>query len=225
MSSYSAYTPRSGAAGLQGATGPTGPTGTQGPTGATGPISWVQDINQDGSSLTAWTQESGSWSVVTSDHFEVTTAATTINRLRYTTQVALSTLVFRADVKMFSGGGFGAGNRVAVGFDWDGSGGGGGFVAMECTGALNPSSTGRIYNEVNMQVTGGATFTNHFNLDQWYTLTVVVRNPVVDTYVDGTYIGTAGAFTTENAPIYPFLYVYNCHGGFKNIGSWHISLP
>jgi len=145
--------------------------------------------------------------------------------LRYTAQVPQAHLVWECEMKMFSGGGYGAGSQVGLIFSWDGTAGGGGMVILYSGGALNPSTTGLIYSEINTQVTGGAQVAHNFNLDQWYRMTLVVGLPVIDIYLDGQYQTTFGAFTTENALLYLSLYDYNCHGGFRNAKSWHLSLP
>lgn len=190
---------------------------------------WDTTVNEDGSSLSNWTQTSGSWSVASSA-FHVSGSAGAVKALRYTARVAHSALVFQADVKMNSSGGFGADNRIGLGFNKPSNLSGGSIVTLRSTGALTPSSTGVIYTEQPDGTTAGpSSLTKLFNLDQYYTLKVVAIGNAMDVYVDGVYLYTllrkmdpvAGAI--EYA--YISLYSYQCDVDFKNIKLYTPSLP
>lgn len=217
-----------GADGLDGADGQDGLLGLQGATGATGVV-WKLVINEDGSSLTNWTQVSGVWSVVSSA-FHISTGATTVRNLRWTPRIAQSVLVFEADVNLNSGGGFAADNRVGFTVNHSSIVSGGSLIVLRSTGALTPSTTGVIMTEQPGGVTAGPTgLTNLFNLDQYYKLRVVAVGPVMDIYVDGVFKYSLLHKIDPAAPAieygYVSLYAYNCNADFKNIKMYTTVVP
>lgn len=195
-------------------------------TGTTSP--WVLVMNEAGTSLTNWTQFVGSWSVVSSA-FHVAAAALGYGNLLFSTGLAQSAMVFQADVKMESGGGYAADNRVGLLFNASNATGGS-FVTLRSGGALTPSSTGKLYIEQPAGVTPGPSINRNFNLDQFYTLRIVAIGPTMDVYIDGVYVNTfahkvlTDAMTTQ-VHTSVVLYVYNCKASFKNIKMWTMTLP
>ncbi len=191
------------------------------------PLTWNLAINESGTSLANWTQVSGSWSVVSSA-FQVNSGATTLVNLAWTAKIAQSGIVFEADMKIESGGGFGADNRVGLRIDYDGTTGASGAVAfLRCTGALNPASTGVIYSEQPYALTAGPNLTNLFALDTYYKLKIVAIGNVFDVYVDGVYKTTRARIPTNGALEYAFvgLVAYNCIADFKNVKMYSLALP
>lgn len=188
----------------------------------------VQSFVEDGTSLANWTSVLGSWSVASSA-FKVTCSSLAFGHLRYTSRVPQSGFIFQADVKIESGGGFGADNRVGLRFKSDGgTGGTGAVVFMRCSGTLNPSSTGGIYTENPFGTLAGAHLSNNFNLDQYYNLKVVVVGSVMDIYVDGNYITSrivisapSPATAVESGSV--TLTAYNCIADYKNIKLYSVA--
>ncbi len=192
---------------------------------------WATTINEDGSSLSNWTQTSGSWSVVSSA-FHVDTGATTIRQLRFTSRTPNTAVVFEAQVQIASTGGFAADNRAGLIFGTPGATAGtaGSLVVLRSTGALTPASTGTIYVEQPSGLTAGpASMTNLFNLDTFYTLRVVACGPTMDVYVDGVYkysfLHKVDNGTPAQEYSYVGLYAYNCRADFKNIKMYTPALP
>lgn len=202
--------------------------GDKGDTGATGASGtpFTLTLNESGSSLANWTQAVGTWTVVSSE-FEVTTPATTVDRLRLTSPIAQSAIVYEGQFKMFSGTGHGADNRMGLEFNMSGTSTVGCLVTLRGTGALNPSSTGTIYTEEPGGVTAGPTFTFHFNLDQFYTIRAVAIGNVMDIYIDGTYQCTHARQPISGATEHGFIgvYAYNCKIHAKNIKMYAVTLP
>lgn len=195
-------------------------------------VAWALGFNEDGSSLSNWTQVSGSWSVVSSA-FHIDTGATTIRTLKYTARIAQGAIVFSADVKIESTGGFAADNRIGMLFHSVSAfnGTGGVLVTLRSTGALTPASTGVIYTEQPAgSIVGPTGLTNLFNLDTYYNLKVVAIGPTMDVYVDGVYKYSmshkpdlVGNPSIEHS--YLGLYAYNCRADFKNILLYSVALP
>lgn len=192
---------------------------------------WTQVINESGSSLANWTLISGSWSVVSSA-FHIDTGATTFRNLGWTAKIAQSAIIFQADVRLVSTGGFAADNRVGLRFNCNGgnSDGTGVAVALRSTGALTPASTGKIYWEQTYGVAGGPSVAYLFNLDTFYTLRVVSVGNVIDLYVNGVYLTSGVRFFSTATPAalefaYVTLFAYNCRADFKNIKMYAPTLP
>lgn len=185
---------------------------------------WTPDINESGASLANWTQTSGSWTVASSV-FNVSTAAATQNRLQKTAQHRQVAVVYQADVQMKSTGGYGTDNRVGLLLNWLGSGNTGMFVALKCTGALTPSSTGLVYVEETQNVVAGGTVAYNFNLDQFYTITAFVIGGMLDAFVNGVYVGSWGGGTQSIEKNFFGLAAYNCQAAFKNIRSSALNFP
>ncbi len=190
---------------------------------------WDLTVNEDGSSLSNWTQVAGSWSVASSA-FTVTGTALGYRTARMTSRLSQSAIVFEADVKMLSTGGFAADNRVGLVFNMNSSITNGSLVCLRSTGALNPASTGTIYNEQPTGVTAGPSgLTFLFNLDTYYNLRVVAIGPVMDIYVDGVYKYTVHHKVDTGTPSVEYAYVglftYNASGSFKNIKMYRAALP
>ncbi len=192
------------------------------------PSGFTTVINETGTSLTNWTQASGSWSVVSSA-FQVNTGATTARFLAWTPRIAQSAMIIEADVNMSSSGGFGADNRIGFNIGCQSTGAGGALATMRSTGALTPASTGTIYDEQPQGVTAGpASLTFLWNLNQYYRLRVVAIGNIMDIWVDGVYKYTLlrapnPAAAAENS--YVCLYAYNCIANFKNIKMYTLTLP
>ncbi len=193
---------------------------------------WSQIVNESGASLANWTQTSGSWSVVSSA-FHIDTGATTVRQLSFSSvKTQMSAVVFQCDMQMLSTGGFGADNRMGVILGTNGGitsvSIGGALATMRSTGALTPSSTGKIYTEQPVNVTGGPTYNRNFNLDTFYTFKVVAIGPIMDVYIDGTlecsFLRKVDSATVTVNTILQ-LYAYNCRADFKNIKLYTIALP
>lgn len=192
---------------------------------------WSLALDENGASLANWTMTSGSWSVVSSA-FHVDTGALTVTLLRFTARIAQSAIVFTADVKMESTGGFVGGSRLGFVVNCDSGAGAtnGSQVTLRCNGNLNPASTGVVYIESPSGVTAGPSgLTFLFNLDQFYTLKAVIIGPVMDIYVDGVYKYSLlhkidpAASAVEYA--YVSMYAFNCRADFQNIKMYSIILP
>lgn len=190
---------------------------------------WTQVINELGTSLANWTQSSGSWSVASSA-FHIDTGAATKRDLRWTAKIAQSALIFQADIKMESTGGFTGGSLVGLSFNTTGAPSLGCLISMRCIGNLNPASTGVIYNEQPAGVNGGPTaLTNLFNLDQFYTLRIVAIGSVMDVYIDGIYKTTVMRVPWTSGTTFEHCFVTllatNCRADFKNIKMYTLTLP
>lgn len=193
---------------------------------------WTLVFNEDGTSLANWTSLAGSWSV-SGSVLQAICAANNSSQLKYTAKVPQSAIIYEAQIKLTSIGGFGTDNRVGIRFSCDGVNASltGFFVSIRSTGALTPASTGKIYWEMPANTTAGPTFVFLFNLDQFYTLRAVAVGNVVDFYVDGVF-QTSGIRTltvTNLALEYSSvtLSCFNCIAHYKNIKlySMSVSLP
>ena len=184
---------------------------------------WTADLNESGASLANWTQESGSWSVVSSS-FQVTTGAGGTDRLKFTAQKRQAVLAFQAQVSMVTGGGFSGQRWLGLLWGWDGSGTGGTFVGLRSE-AGSPSSDGTIFGENQQGVSAIPTRPAYlFNFDTFYTLTIIsAGSGLWDTYINGVYQTTFGAGTSDVNTAYLGLVVKNCIAQFKNIKTSYLA--
>lgn len=185
---------------------------------------WVPDVNESGGSLSNWTQQSGTWTVV-SGAFDISSSGAAIQRLRLTAVQRQAAFIYQADMKMKSTGGYGNDNRVGLVVGWDGSTNCGGLISLRSTGSLTPSSTGQIYVESQMSIVGAVAFGYNFALDTYYTMTVVVIGNTIDIFVNGVFVVNCGAIANVADRLFLALYAYNTQASFRNIKTSVLSIP
>lgn len=194
-----------------------GTPGTWVEVGGGGGSQWTADLDAAGTSLTGWTQETGTWSVASSA-FTVSTPASTAQRLYNSTiRRHAAALIVECEVKINSGSGHAGSGWAGLTWGWDGSGSGGCLVAIHTGNVLYPEQ------DVNVASTGSIAFT--VALDTYYKIRAVVNGNLCDVYADGVHKGAFGGMNSAQATAaYLGLLARNCSASFRNIKSWYSSL-
>jgi hypothetical protein len=184
------------------------------PTGGGGGINWNQVVDESGASFTNWTSGSGTWS---SDGTVIkqTDAGATERNARYNLVTQNSIMVVQADVQLRTTGTNRQGG-IILGY--------GGTPTSHTTLIIRGGS-----NEVNVMITGLGfvlTISQTIDVNTWYTLRAVLSGDRIAAYFNGNLLGTYGGSRTivDNAS-YIGLYSYQTEAWFRNIKSWHLSLP
>lgn len=196
------------------------------------PIAWKTAFSEDGTSLANWTQDSGSWSVVSSA-LHVNTTGGTIARLKFNTAqgIALSTLwTFSADVMMETTG---VGTDAPLGLLtwWDGSGSGNPTGQLFKSGA--GAGTKQVRAEIDQTSNLLAAFTPSptWSFDTYVNFRLTGHGEWASIALDNVLVGTffyENAFTAGKSLTFnPFvgLIANNCNANFKNIKLSYLGYP
>lgn len=155
---------------------------------------WETVFSESGASLANWTQDSGSWSVVSSA-FQVNTTGGTIARLKYNTAVTdhqTGLWMLQVEIKMDSAG-IASDAPAGLLFLWDGAGSGDPTVQLFKAGA--GAGTKQIRSEQDFASARIDAFTPSptWALDAWHKLTVVGFGTAHTVLLDGVFVaGTSG---------------------------------
>jgi hypothetical protein len=189
------------------------------PSGGGGGVTWTQDVNESGSSLTNWTAGAGTW---TTDGTVINSAlsAGATTDLRYNTKLALAAgFIFEAEMQFPSASQSAAPDIIGLVIGTDSAVAGGGF------GAGLDRVNSRIQTERYEQAIQGVLSTAAFSLDTWYKLRLLYAGgPICTVYLDGALVGTVRVDNTGlGDQSYIALRTFDARGQFRNIKAWTLT--
>lgn len=193
--------------------------------GAQADIAWELVFEEDGTSLTNWTQVSGSWTV--SDGLRVDTTGGGYGRLKFNTAVddVMGTVwALEAELKM---------EADSVGSDapfgplvyWSGSGSG--APTGQLFKAGGGAGTKQIRGEFDAvsSLLGAFTPSPTWAFDAWHKLTLVGVGAQIEISLDDNLVGFFHATNLGfTAPRYVGFVVNNCKAHVRNVKLWHLPI-
>lgn len=183
---------------------------------------WVQDINEDGSSLANWTVGDGTW-VTAGGVIKQTDTATNWRTLRYTTKQGIGAgYVFESDVKMVSGSSTLRMLGLVIGYAGTDSSQGAAADIRITAGAVKEVTLSRAFTTDLLSLSPQ----NWGNEDQFYNLRLVSTGGLLSVYLGGVLLGSAGQFPANAGDArYVGLISYGCEAHFQNIKGYRLLLP
>lgn len=186
---------------------------------------WVQNIDEDGSSLSNFTMLAGTWSVSGSE-IELNDNSGSDVEITHNTSVAQAHQVLQVTLNIPSSGQFNSSNQFAgLAFLCDGASVGN-SMAIGFFMNNNTPSGGAI--DINHVGTSNLTTQSHpFSLDTDYTLRAEISGNFVNLFVDGVLVlgYQIASPLNVNTSIKVGLYGHAIKAFFKNFKQWTLALP